>query len=48
MGQGQLYEIQQGQVLRHALGSKQLHAKLQAWGRVARKLPGIKGCGDVG
>jgi len=31
-----------------ALGSKQPHAKLQAWGIVAAKLPGIKGPWGVG
>jgi len=30
MGQGQLYEVQQGQVLGPALGSQQPHATLQA------------------
>jgi len=40
MGQGQLYEIQQGQMLGPALGSQQPHASLQAWGGGAGKLPG--------
>ncbi|GAB0175569.1 mitochondrial enolase superfamily member 1 [Grus japonensis] len=38
MSQGQLYEVQQGSVPGPALGSQQLHATLQAWGRVAGKL----------
>jgi len=42
MGQGQRYEFQQGQILGPALGSQQPHATLQAWGRVAGKLPGGK------
>uniref|UniRef100_A0A8C0BP17 Malic enzyme n=1 Tax=Buteo japonicus TaxID=224669 RepID=A0A8C0BP17_9AVES len=42
MGRGQLYEVQQGSVLGPALGSQQPHATLQAWGRVAGKLPGGK------
>jgi len=46
MGQGQLCEVQQGQVLGAALGSQQPHATLQAWGRVAGKLPSGEGsCG---
>ena len=44
---GQLYEVQQGQVLGHALGS-QPHATLQARGRVAGKLHGGKGPGSAG
>ena len=48
MGWGQLYEIQQGQVPGPALGSQQPHATLQAWGRVAGKLPGRKRPGDTG
>ena len=39
MGQGQLHEVQQGQVLGPALGSQQPPTMLQAWGRVAGKLP---------
>ena len=31
-----------------ALGSQQPHTTLQAWGRVAGKLPGGKGPEDVG
>jgi len=42
MGQGQLYEAQQGQVLGPALGSQQPHATLQAGGRVAVKMPGAE------
>ena len=42
MGQGQLYEVQQGQVLDPALSSQQPHETLQVWGRVAGKLP----CGE--
>ncbi|KAK4831693.1 hypothetical protein QYF61_018745 [Mycteria americana] len=38
-------EIQQGYVPGPALGSQQPHATLQAWGRVAGKLPGGKGPG---
>ncbi|KAM9637659.1 uncharacterized protein ACIBXB_013210 [Morphnus guianensis] len=45
MGPGQLYEVQQGQVPGPALGSQQPHAALQAWGRVAGKLPRGKGPG---
>jgi len=48
MGQGQLYEIQQGSVPGPALESQQPHATLQAWGRVAGKLPDGKGPGGVG
>ena len=47
MGRGQLYEVQQGQVPGPALGSQQPHATLQAWGRVAGKMPGRKEPGDV-
>jgi len=31
-----------------ALGSQQPHATLQAWGRMAGKLPGGKGPGGIG
>ncbi|NWQ86631.1 TFG protein, partial [Burhinus bistriatus] len=48
MGRGQWYEVQQGQVPGPALGSQQPHAALQAWGGVARKLPGGEGPGRVG
>ena len=48
MGWGQLYEVQQGQVLGPAAGSQQPHATLQAWGGVAGKLPGRKGPGGAG
>jgi len=48
MGQGQLYEVQQGQVQGPALGSQPPHATLQAWGRVSGKLPGVKGPGGAG
>ncbi|GAB0202760.1 hypothetical protein GRJ2_002741600 [Grus japonensis] len=48
MAQGQLCEVQQGQVPGPALGSQQPQATLQAWGRVAGKLPGGKGPGGVG
>ncbi|GAB0210307.1 mitochondrial enolase superfamily member 1 [Grus japonensis] len=41
-------EIQQGSVPGPALGSQQLHATLQAWGRVAGKLPSRKGPGGIG
>ncbi|KAK4820377.1 hypothetical protein QYF61_025453 [Mycteria americana] len=37
MGQGQLYEVQQGQVLGPAPGSQQPCAMLRAWGRAAWK-----------
>jgi len=43
MGQGQLYEVQQGQMPGPALGSQQPHVTLQAWGGVAGKLPSTKG-----
>jgi len=43
MGQGQLFEVQQGQMPGPALGSQQPHATLQAWGGVAGKLPSRKG-----
>jgi len=43
MGRGQLYKVQQGQVLGPALCSQQPRAMLQAWGGVAGKLPGRKG-----
>ena len=43
MGQGQLYEFQQGRMLGPALWSQQPHATLQVWGRVAGKLPGSVG-----
>ena len=42
-GQGQLYEVQEGQVPRPALWSQQPHALLQA-----EKLPGGKGPGGAG
>jgi len=45
MGQSQLYEVQQGQVLSPTIWSLQPHAMLWAWGRVAGKLPGGKGLG---
>jgi len=48
MSQGQLYELQQGQMPGPALGSQQPHATLQAWGRVAGKLTSKKGPGAVG
>ena len=48
MGQGQLYEVQQGQMPRPALRSQQPHAMLLAWRRVAGKLPKGKGPGGVG
>jgi len=48
MGRGQLYEVQQGQMTGPALGSQQPHATLQAWGRVAGKLPSGKGSWGVG
>ncbi|GAB0179562.1 hypothetical protein GRJ2_000421500 [Grus japonensis] len=49
MGQGQLYEVQQGSVPGPALGSQQPQATLlQAWGRVAGKLPVRKETGGVG
>ena len=43
MGPGQLYGVQQGQMLGPALGSQQPHATLQAWGGVAGELPSGKG-----
>jgi len=46
MGRGQLYEVQQGEVLGPALGSQQSHATLQAWGGLAGKLPVRKGPWD--
>jgi len=48
MGQGQLYDVQQGQVPGPALGSQQPHATLQAWRRVAGKLSCGKGPWGVG
>jgi len=48
MGQGQLYEIQQGQAPDAALQSQQSHATLQAWGGVAGKLPSGKMSWGVG
>jgi len=48
MGQGQLCEVQQGQMLGAALGSQQPHATLQAWGGVAGKPPSGKGPWGVG
>jgi len=48
MGQGQMYEVQQGQVLDPAPGSQQPLAMLQALGRVTGKLPGRKGPGGTG
>ncbi|GAB0202854.1 mitochondrial enolase superfamily member 1 [Grus japonensis] len=42
------YEVQQGSVLGPALGSQPPHATLQAWGRVAGKLPDRKGPGGAG
>jgi len=42
MGQEQLYEFQQGQMLGPALQSQQPHATLQAWGGVAGKLVVVK------
>jgi len=41
------HNSQQGEVPGPALGSQQSHATLQAWGRVAGKLPGRKGLGGV-
>jgi len=43
MGQGQLYEVQHGQMPGPALGSQQPHVTLQAWGGVAGKLHCRKG-----
>ena len=43
MGQGKLYEFQQGQVLGPAFWSQQPQATLQAWGGAAGKLPDGKG-----
>jgi len=45
MGQGQMYEVKQGQMLGPALGSQQPQAMLQAWGSMAGKLPGEKDLG---
>ncbi|PKU49684.1 hypothetical protein llap_68 [Limosa lapponica baueri] len=42
MGYSQWYEVQQGKVPGPALASQPSHAALQAWGRVAEKLPGRK------
>ena len=47
MGQGQLYEVQQGSVPGPAPGAQQPHTTLQVWGRAAGKLPGGKGSGGV-
>jgi len=47
MGRGQLYVIQQGQILGPALWSQQPHAMLQAWGGVAGKLPDRRGTWGV-
>ena len=47
-GLGQLYEVQQGQMLGPALGSQQPHATLQAWGGLAGKLPSGKRPWGVG
>jgi len=41
-------EVQQGQMLGPALGSKQPHVALQAWGGVSGKLPGGKRPWGVG
>lgn len=38
VGQDQLYDVQQGKVPGPALWSQQLHAAMQAWGRVAGKM----------
>jgi len=43
MGQGKLYEFQQGQVLGPAFWSQQPQATLQPWGGVAGKLSDGKG-----
>ena len=48
MGQGQLYEVQQGQMPHPALQSQPPHATLQAGGGVAGKLPSGKGPWGVG
>jgi len=48
MGRGQVYEVQQGQMLGPARWPQQPHALLQAWGGVAGELPGRKGSwGDL-
>jgi len=48
MGQGQFYEVKQGQMLGPALQSQEPHAMLQAWGGVTGKLPSAKGPWGVG
>ena len=48
MAQGQLYEFQQGQMPVPTRQSQQPHAILQAWRRVAGKLPVRKGFWGVG
>lgn len=48
MGQEQWCGGQQGDVLGAALSSKQPHARPQARGRVAGKLPGGRGPGGAG
>jgi len=48
MGQGQLYQVQQGQITGPALESQQPHAMLQAWGGVTGKLPSRKGSWGIG
>ena len=48
MGQGQLDEVQQGQVPGPVLWSQPPHAMLQAWGGVVGELSGGKGPWNVG
>lgn len=45
IGQGQLYEFQQNQVLGPAIGSQHPQAVMQIWGRGAGKWPRRKGAG---
>ena len=47
MSRGQLYQVQQQQVTGPAHWSQKPCAMLQAWGRVAEKLQGGKGSGDI-
>lgn len=47
MGQGQLPEFQQSQVLGPTLAAQQSQGALQAWGRVAGKWPRGKGPGGA-
>lgn len=48
IGQGQLYEVQEGETPGLALGSQQTHAELQAGGRGAGKMFSGKGPAGAG